>query len=109
MKNSTDPKSQKEIFINEYRRNFASPYVAAEMGFVDEVIEPKETRIKLICALESLQNKKVKSPNNSYNNNSRGTQQTNQKNVCLCKAPCEILTKNKNWKNKIRISQKRIL
>lgn len=68
MKNSTDSKSQKEIFIEEYRNNFASPYVAAEMGFVDEVIEPDETRIKLICALESLQNKDVVNEKRKHGN-----------------------------------------
>ncbi len=68
MKNAADPTSQKEIFIQEYRNNFASPYVAAEMGFVDEVIEPNHTRMKLIGALESLQNKDVVNEKRKHGN-----------------------------------------
>lgn len=68
MKNAVNPESQKEIFIKEYRERFASPYVAAEMGFVDEVIQPHETRPKLICALESLQNKYVVNEKRKHGN-----------------------------------------
>ncbi len=68
MKTSADPISQREIFVKEYRKRFASPYVAAEMGFVDEIIQPHETRSKLICALESLQNKYVVNEKRKHGN-----------------------------------------
>src|ERR687895_1881879 len=46
----------------EYRQKFANPYVAASLGYVDEVIDPKETRLKLIRALDMLQNKRDSNP-----------------------------------------------
>src|SRR5947199_2594361 len=48
--------------IEEFRDRFASPYVAAERGYIDAVIRPQETRKKLIDALEMLQNKRDKNP-----------------------------------------------
>jgi acetyl-CoA carboxylase carboxyltransferase component len=45
-----------------YREKFASPYVAAERGYIDDVIEPKETRPRLINALEMLSNKRDSNP-----------------------------------------------
>jgi propionyl-CoA carboxylase beta chain len=49
----------KAKFTEEYRNTFASPYIAAEVGFIDDVIMPHETRPKLINALESLRTKEV--------------------------------------------------
>src|SRR5881227_1038853 len=51
-----------EAKIEEYRELFANPYVAAERGYVDEVIDPRDTRPALISALESLQTKRDKNP-----------------------------------------------
>ena len=48
--------------IEEFRDRFANPYVAADRGFVDAVIQPRETRKKLIQALEMLQTKRDKNP-----------------------------------------------
>jgi propionyl-CoA carboxylase beta chain len=63
-----DP-AQKELeMIEEYRKTFASPYRAAEMGFVDEIILPEQTRPKLIKALESLRNKKDSMPRKKHDN-----------------------------------------
>lgn len=45
--------------VQEYRRNFASPFKAAELGYIDEIIHPEQTRSKLIKALWSLRNKEV--------------------------------------------------
>ena len=59
LKESNDLEYLKRKFTQEYRNTFASPYIASEMGFIDEVILPHETRQKLINALESLQTKKV--------------------------------------------------
>jgi propionyl-CoA carboxylase beta chain len=51
--------SKKEM---AYAEKFATPYLAAERGFIDEVIEPKDTRIKLIKAFAMLENKVAKRP-----------------------------------------------
>ena len=52
----------------EYGEKFATPYLAAERGFIDEVIEPKETRIKLIKAFAMLENKVAKLPRKKHGN-----------------------------------------
>ncbi|MEP7337175.1 MAG: acyl-CoA carboxylase subunit beta [Acidobacteriota bacterium] len=54
--------------IEEYQDKFASPYVAAERGFIDEVIEPKQTRQKLIRALKLLENKRDTNPPRKHGN-----------------------------------------
>jgi propionyl-CoA carboxylase beta chain len=54
--------------ITEFEEKFANPYVAAERGFVDEVIEPKFTRPKLIRALSLLQNKRDSNPPRKHGN-----------------------------------------
>ena len=54
--------------IEEFRDRFANPYVVAERGFVDAVIQPRETRKKLIQALEMLQTKRDKNPPKKHGN-----------------------------------------
>jgi propionyl-CoA carboxylase beta chain len=54
--------------VNEYREKFANPYVAAERGYVDEVIEPRDTRRKLIQALEILATKRDVNPTKKHGN-----------------------------------------
>jgi propionyl-CoA carboxylase beta chain len=54
--------------IDEFRDRFASPYVAAERGFVDAIIQPHETRKKLIQALAMLENKRDKNPAKKHGN-----------------------------------------
>lgn len=61
------PAAHKEK-IEEYQDKFASPYVAAERGYVDEVIEPKYTRQKLIRALKLLENKRDTNPPRKHGN-----------------------------------------
>lgn len=53
---------------NEYQEKFAHPYRAAARGFIDEVILPSATRIKLIRAFEMLENKKVEAPKRKHGN-----------------------------------------
>ena len=53
---------QKESKVDEFRQKFANPYIACEKGYIDEVIEPKLTRQKLIAALQMLENKRDKNP-----------------------------------------------
>ena len=63
-----DPVQRKAALVEEYREKFANPYVAAERGFIDDVIEPKETRPRLINALEMLQNKRDSNPPKKHGN-----------------------------------------
>jgi len=63
-----DPTSYEEERVAEFREKFANPYVAAERGFIDEVIEPKYTRPKLIVALKSLLNKVDRNPPRKHGN-----------------------------------------
>jgi propionyl-CoA carboxylase beta chain len=54
--------------ITEYREKFANPYIAAERGFVDEVIQPRQTRAKLIAALAALGTKRDRNPPKKHGN-----------------------------------------
>lgn len=65
---SPDKEKTRADKIEEYRRKFANPYVAASQGIVDDVIDPRETRIKLIQALEMLQTKKEIRPARKHGN-----------------------------------------
>jgi propionyl-CoA carboxylase beta chain len=58
----------REAKVSEFTEKFANPYVAAERGFIDEVIEPAQTRPKLIRALSLLQNKKDSNPPKKHGN-----------------------------------------
>ncbi len=58
----------KATAIEDYREKFANPYKAAELGYIDEVIYPRETRKKLILALEMSQNKSVSRPPRKHGN-----------------------------------------
>jgi propionyl-CoA carboxylase beta chain len=65
---SPDPALEAEARAGEFRDKFASPYVAAERGFVDEVIEPRFTRPKLIRALQLLDSKRDQNPPKKHGN-----------------------------------------
>ena len=65
---SSDPDKRKEELVKEYRDTFANPYVAAERGYIDDVIEPRETRPRLINALEMLSNKRDTNPAKKHGN-----------------------------------------
>lgn len=65
---STDPEKTRQEKINTYREKFANPYIAAKLGMVDDVIDPRETRIKLIQGLEMLQYKKEDRPSKKHGN-----------------------------------------
>jgi propionyl-CoA carboxylase beta chain len=65
---TTNPEQTRANLINEFTEKFANPYVAAERGFIDEVIEPKFTRPKLIRALSLLQNKRDSNPPRKHGN-----------------------------------------
>lgn len=63
-----DPLARKAELVNEYREKFANPYVAASRGYIDDVIEPHETRARLINGLEMLQNKRDSNPQKKHGN-----------------------------------------
>jgi len=63
-----DPEKKRMELVSEYRQKFASPYIAAQKGYIDEVIEPAETRPKLISALESLMTKREQRPTRKHGN-----------------------------------------
>ena len=65
---SKDPEADAERFEKDFRDKFANPYLAAERGFVDEVIMPHKTRSKIIGALELLENKVDNNPKKKHGN-----------------------------------------
>jgi acetyl-CoA carboxylase carboxyltransferase component len=65
---SGDPEQKRLELVSEYREKFANPYVAAQKGYIDEVIQPAETRPKLISALESLSTKREPRPSRKHGN-----------------------------------------
>ncbi len=65
---SENPEATRRKLIADYQEKFNNPYVAANRGFIDEVIDPRETRIKLITALEILENKRDSLPPKKHGN-----------------------------------------
>ena len=71
LKGITDEKQKAEFLLkkeNEYKNKFANPYVAAKYGYIDDVIEPRNTRFRVIRALQSLQTKKDVNPPRKHSN-----------------------------------------
>jgi len=63
-----DPAAERRRLVTEYNDKFASPWIAAELGYLDDVIEPEDTRPKLIAALEMLKNKRQSLPYKKHGN-----------------------------------------
>ncbi|HZX40268.1 MAG TPA: acyl-CoA carboxylase subunit beta, partial [Myxococcaceae bacterium] len=57
-----DPAAERVRLVSEYREKFANPFKAAELGYIDEVIRPEQTREKLVRALEMLKDKRQENP-----------------------------------------------
>jgi propionyl-CoA carboxylase beta chain len=68
IKESTNPEAKLAEKIEEYTNKFANPYIAAERGYIDEVIQPNETRKKLISAFKMLENKVDNLPRKKHGN-----------------------------------------
>jgi propionyl-CoA carboxylase beta subunit len=68
MEGAADPVQLRDEKTREYREKFATPYAAAERGYIDEVIEPRDTRKKLIQALEVLHTKRDQNPPKKHGN-----------------------------------------
>ena len=63
-----DPEATRERLVKEYRNNFASPFKAAELGYIDQIIFPENTRPRLIKALMMLKNKRDSLPERRHGN-----------------------------------------
>lgn len=68
IKKASRPEEVRQRLIQEYRDKFANPYVAAARGYVDDVIDPRETRPKLITALQMLRDKQTSNPAKKHGN-----------------------------------------
>jgi propionyl-CoA carboxylase beta chain len=65
---SANPEAEIDIKLNEYVNKFANPYIAAERGFIDDIILPRETKVKLINAFRLLKTKVDKNPKKKHGN-----------------------------------------
>jgi acetyl-CoA carboxylase carboxyltransferase component len=63
-----DPDSRRKELVDDYSERFANPYAAARRGYIDDVIEPRDTRPRLINALNMLQNKRDSNPPKKHGN-----------------------------------------
>ncbi len=63
-----DPEALRKKLIEGYNDKFANPYIASELGYIDDIIEPRETRPRVIAALESLENKRQNVPPKKHGN-----------------------------------------
>jgi propionyl-CoA carboxylase beta chain len=68
LKKASDPVAARKDFVSDYRRRFANPYRAAELGYIDGVIQPSETRISIAQALAMLANKRDTNPPKKHGN-----------------------------------------
>lgn len=68
IKNAEDPEAERARLTQQYQEDYLNPYAAARAGYIDEVIEPAETRQKLIEALSALQNKVQMNPARKHGN-----------------------------------------
>jgi len=60
--------NQKDVLVEEYKEKFSNPYIAAERGYIDDIIDPSETRIKIAQALEICADKRVERPKRKHGN-----------------------------------------
>jgi len=63
-----DPEAKEAELVADYKAKFANPYKAAEMGYIDDVIEPHETRPRLVSALSAVRNKREVRPSRKHGN-----------------------------------------
>lgn len=65
---AAERESLRQDKVEDFRERFANPYVAAERGYIDAVIEPSQTRAKIVTALRSLENKRDTNPRKKHGN-----------------------------------------
>ena len=65
---AVDPISERQRLVDDYRQRFANPYYAAKAGYVDDIIEPRETRPKIIASLAAIRDKFSSAPSRKHGN-----------------------------------------
>jgi propionyl-CoA carboxylase beta subunit len=65
---AADPEAVRRQKVAEFREKFANPYVAADRGFVDEILEPRHTRRRIVSALAMSRNKRDRNPPKKHGN-----------------------------------------
>ena len=65
---AADPVARRAELIEDYTERLANPYIAAERGYVDDVIEPSETRRKIVAGLRLLESKREEMPKRKHGN-----------------------------------------
>jgi len=68
IKEAENPVERRKELVQEYRDNFANPYVAAGKGYIDDVIDPRETREKIIAGIKACDGKRVDNPRKKHGN-----------------------------------------
>jgi propionyl-CoA carboxylase beta chain len=68
LQEAADPAALRATLVGEFREKFANPYVTASRGFIDEIIQPRMTRTKLIAGLASCENKRDRNPAKKHGN-----------------------------------------
>jgi propionyl-CoA carboxylase beta chain len=68
IKAAEDPQGERQELIDKYRERFNTPYYAAQAGYIDDIIEPRETRPKLITSLAALRDKYTAAPPRKHGN-----------------------------------------
>jgi len=68
LKTSDDPEALRKKLVGEYEQKFSNPYISASLGYIDDIIEPKETRPRVIQALKMLENKQTRLPRKKHGN-----------------------------------------
>jgi len=68
IENADDPSAERKKLANEYREKFNNPYYAASTGYVDDIIEPRESRPKIIASLSALRDKYAPAPPRKHGN-----------------------------------------
>ena len=65
---AADPVKRRAELVAEYTERYANPYIAAERGYIDDVIDPADTRIKLVAGLALLESKREELPKRKHGN-----------------------------------------
>ena len=65
---AADPEARRAELVKDYTQRLANPYLAAERGYVDDVIEPSQTRRKLIAGMRLLESKREEIPERKHGN-----------------------------------------
>ena len=68
LQQAADPVARRAELVTEYTEKYSNPYAAAERGYVDDVIDPAETRVKLIAGLDMLKSKREELPRRKHGN-----------------------------------------